>query len=181
MLTKAGNTFLWTQLVLSSLEDSLPASTADLDSILAALPPSLESTYLSFVAKIPKGNLDSAHRLLSLILASSRSLSLEEINYAFAITHHHQTSSDISGDLQPAIARNIQGIFGPLVRLASEKISFVHESLREFLLASHDSADSHRIHPEMPAITMKSATLHMANVCVLYLLLDDFQMTSSST
>lgn len=106
MLTKAGNTFLWTHLVLSLLEDSLLASTANLDSILAALPPSLESTYLSFVAKIPKGNLDSARRLLSLILASSRSLSLEEINYAFTITQHHQTSSDVSGNLQPAIARD---------------------------------------------------------------------------
>ncbi|KXJ84660.1 hypothetical protein Micbo1qcDRAFT_181462 [Microdochium bolleyi] len=181
MLTKAGNTFLWTHLVLSSLEDSLLASAADLDFLLAALPPSLESTYSSFVAKIPKGNLNSAHRLLSLILASSRSLSLEEINYAFTITNHHQTSTDLLCDIQPAIARTVQGILGPLVRLSSQKISLVHESLREFLLGSQDGAYSRQAHLEMPTITIKSAALHMANACVPYLLLEDFQMAISSS
>lgn len=181
MLTKAGNTFLWTHLVLSSLEDSLLASAANLDSVLAALPPSLESTYLSFLAKIPKGNLNSAHRLLSLISASSRNLGLEEINYAFTITNHHRTSDDIVCDIQPAIARTVQGILGPLVRLSSQKLSLVHESLGEFLLGSQYGAYSHEAHVEMPVITIKSAALNMANACVLYLLLEDFQMADSSS
>ncbi|KAH7033044.1 uncharacterized protein B0I36DRAFT_104322 [Microdochium trichocladiopsis] len=184
MLSKSGNTFLWTHMVLTSLEDSLLASAADFDSILATLPPSLESTYSSFLAKIAKGNLTNAHRLLGLILGSSRSLRLEEINCAFTITSYHQNSSELLRDCQPAIARTIQGIVGPLVRLSGEKVSLVHQSVREFLLQPGDDSSHSGFYescPGMPVISVKSAALQMANACILYLLLGDFQTPSSSS
>jgi ankyrin repeat protein len=183
MLSKAGNTFLWTHMVLESLEDSLLASAADFDTIISNLPQSLESTYAGFLAKVPKGNLSTAHCLLSLLLASSRNLRLDEINHALTITNRHQSSGEVSRDSQPAIARTIRGILGPLVRLSGQQVSLVHESVRDFLLRSEEDALSFRSYescPGMPLITSKSAALQMATVCTLYLLLEDFQTPNSS-
>lgn len=184
LISKAENTYLWTNMILSSLEDSLLASRSDFISILAKLPPNLESTYSSFIAKIPKPNLPVAHRLLSIILASSRNLNHDEINYAFTIANRHQSSEEILQDCQPAISQTLQGALGPLVRISDRQVALVHQSLREFLLESEGNAlhkCSDQACSSMPALTSKGAALTMANACITYLLLEDFQDRISSS
>ncbi|KAK7408618.1 hypothetical protein QQX98_009220 [Neonectria punicea] len=183
LLSRADRTFLWIHMVLSSLEESFLSSVSDLDIIISTLPPSLESTYSSFLAKIPKSNQAIAHRLLSLMLASSRPLHLDEMNCAFAIDGSHQSSIEVLQSCQTALDRTIQGILGPLVRISSQKASLVHQTVKDFLLVSDAEAgqlQSYEACPGMPIITTKSAALYMATACVRYLLLDDFSSGFSS-
>lgn len=177
LLERADQTFLWIHMVLASLEKSFLASIADLDAIISKLPPDLEATYSNFLATISQSHQGMAWQLLALLLASSRPLYLDEINCALTIKPSHCASEEILQDWQPAIDRTIQGILGPLVRISGQKVSLVHQTVKDFLLVEDN--DQHIRHPSetspvMPRITAEKAAVHMAFACIQYLLLDDF-------
>lgn len=174
--SKSGQTFLWVNMVLTSLEKSVIASGKIFQNLIATLPPDLETTYLGFLSGIPSDHLDKASKLLKLILGSSRPLTLDEINIAFTIDSSHHTSESVASDCQSAMEITLQGILGPLVRISDSKVALVHQSAKDFLLQCirHDN--------EFPAIIPigeEESALLIASACVHYLLLEDFAVDVS--
>lgn len=169
--SRAGHTFLWIHMILASLEKSLLVSMKDFQDIVSQIPPSLESTYKSFLAAIPRDYHDTASVLLQLLLASSRPLTLDEMNVAFTIKSDHQTAADIDRDAQNAIVLTIQGVLGPLVRISDNKVALIHQTAKEFLLRPTHLRDGPL---PIPEITAENSALRMASACMSYLLLDDF-------
>ncbi|KAI1504195.1 hypothetical protein F5X99DRAFT_372815 [Biscogniauxia marginata] len=171
LYSKADQTFLWIHMVLASVENSLLSSIKDFRDIIAKIPPTLEKMYLDFLSAIPSSHQDMATRLLKLVLASSRSLHLDEINVAFTIDSSHHSAEDVCRDCQTAMAHTVQGILGPFARVLESKVFLVHQSAKDFLLQkdrTHDSSTALR------AINTESAALQMSTACIRYLLLDDF-------
>ncbi|KAK2778956.1 ankyrin repeat protein [Colletotrichum kahawae] len=169
--SRVGHTFLWIDMILAALEESLLVSVKDFQEIVTRIPPDLESTYARFLAGIPRNYHDTAQVLLQLLLASSRPLTLEEINTAFTIRSDHQTSAEISQDSQNAIALTIQGILGPLIRISDNRVALIHQTAKEFLLRPSHLRDGPF---PMSETTLENSSLRMASACVSYLLLDDF-------
>jgi len=71
------------------------------------------------------------------------------------------------------MARTIQGILGPLIRVSASKVSLVHQSAKEFCLRLASRMDSppsrdFSVSPETSAEAMASACIH-------YLLLEEFR------
>jgi ankyrin repeat protein len=171
LLSQAGETFLWVHMVLAWLESQLLRSKNILRDILTRIPPNLETTYLGFLTSIPPGHEPAASKFLLLILGSSRPLSLEELNIAFTVQETHRTLEDVSSDLQTAIQHTIQGILGPLVRASESRVSFVHQSVKDFLLQQAQIEDAP---PVTRGIKEISAALSISTACIRYLRLEDF-------
>lgn len=175
--SKTDQTFLWLHMILESLEDSLMSSNRDIQDIIAQIPPTLEKKYLNFLQAIPSSHQEQASRLLLLIVASSRHLSLDEINIAFTIDSTHLTTDTVTQDCQNAMAHTIQRLLGPFARILESKVSLVHQSAKDFLL-------SNRISDLLPTtlctISKENAELQMAISCIRYLMLEDFSKDFSS-
>lgn len=171
LCSKADRSFLWAHLTLSSIENSLLASMKNFRDIIGKIPPDLETAYSEFLFAISSSHQNDASRLLKLILSSSRPLHLEEINIAFTIEPSHFSTEDVTRDCQPDIARTVQGILGPLVRISDSRVSLVHQSAKDFLLRTHGISPSF---PSGFAISPETSALEMSNACILYLLLDQF-------
>ncbi|SPO02536.1 uncharacterized protein DNG_05209 [Cephalotrichum gorgonifer] len=171
LYSKADQTFLWIHMVLASLESSLLASVKEFRDIIARTPPDLETIYLDFLNAIPPDHRDTALHLLRLILASSRPLSLDEINISFTINASHIDTEDVLRDRQIDMAHTLQGILGPLVRVSESKVSLVHLSAKDFLLRTDHVQDG--AFPAMRAINAEDCALQMASACVRYLMLED--------
>ncbi|KAI0598549.1 hypothetical protein F4775DRAFT_592269 [Biscogniauxia sp. FL1348] len=171
LYSKADQTFLWIHMVLASVENSLLSSIKDFRDIMARIPPTLETTYLDFLSAIPPDHQETASRLLKLVLASSKSLNLDEINVAFTIDLSHQSVDDVDRDCQNAMAHTIQGILGPFARVLESKVSLVHQSAKDFLLRNDHIHESSAI---LRTIHRESAALQMSIACVRYLLLNNF-------
>ncbi|KAK5994802.1 Vegetative incompatibility HET-E-1-like protein [Cladobotryum mycophilum] len=169
--SKADQTFLWTHMVLSSVENSLLTSLKDLRNTISKIPPDLETTYLKFLSSIPTNHQNDAESLLKLLLASSRPLQLDEVNIAFTINDSHVSTDDVMRDCQSAMSHTLQGILGPLTRISESTVSLVHQSVKEFFLGVGNSQSAFHVGQ---SINTETASLHAATACIYYLLLDDF-------
>ncbi|KAK1479289.1 hypothetical protein CCUS01_16298 [Colletotrichum cuscutae] len=169
--SKVGHTFLWIHMILASLKKSLLVSVKDFEEIVSRIPSDLESTYISFLAAIPRDYHDTAALLLQVLLASSRPLTLEEINIAFTIRSDHQTLADVKQNSQKSISLTLQGVLGPLLRISDNKVALIHQTVKEFLLLP-----THSRNAPLPIAetTLENASMRMASACISYLLLDDF-------
>ncbi|KAJ9150773.1 Ankyrin repeat domain-containing protein 50 [Pleurostoma richardsiae] len=174
LLERADNTFLWVHMILQSFEETLDTAKGDFAAIVNQLPRGLKSTYENFLTGIPKGYEDKASKLLKLILGSSRYLSLDEINLAFSVTPAERTTQDVQSNCQTSMARLLQGVLGPLVRIIEAKVSLVHQSAKDFLLQLALERDNqlsqvYGVHEAVAALTIATSSIH-------YLLLEDFSV-----
>ncbi|KAF4630621.1 hypothetical protein G7Y89_g7518 [Cudoniella acicularis] len=170
--SKADRTFLWVTLVLHLLEKSLFAAQKDFKRIIDQLPKDLTTTYERFLHGISIEYQALATKLLHLLVGSSRPLTLEEMRILIAIDDHRSLAS-IEEDAQPNIQETIEGVLGPLIRIWDSRIYLVHQSLKDFLQAL-----AHQTENPLSAIygvDVRKASLLMAEMCVSYLLLDDFK------
>ncbi|KAK7997595.1 hypothetical protein PG989_005635 [Apiospora arundinis] len=171
LLTKADRTFLWVHMVFSSLDNHFLISTKDFRKLVDEIPTDLQATYHRFLVSIPAENQAAASKLLSLILGSFRLLELHEINIAFTLDPDHHNENDVEADLQPSMARTLQGILGSLIRVSGSKVSLVHQSAKEFLTI-HKSTNT-EIAPGFSS-TPENIALSITEACIQYLTLDDF-------
>lgn len=178
LYSRIDQTFLWLHMAIEALEKSPMLSDRGIRDIIAKLPETLEKHYLKLLQAIPRDHCEPATRLLQLILASSRPLSLDEINIAFTINPSHRTADSVFRDRQSAMAYTIWALLGPLGRILESMVSLIHQSAKEFLLGTDRIQDSF---PPLHLINKENAELQMSISCVCYLMLDDFSDDFSGT
>lgn len=172
LYAKADRTFLWVTLVLHHLEKSFLASPKDFKRIIDELPKTLSATYEKFLGGISTEYQPLAAKLLHLLVASSRPLTLDEMRILVAIRGNHSNLAEVEEEAQPNIQETLEGVLGPLVRIWDHRIYLVHQSLKEYLqtlpndlgsaLAGTYGVDQHK------------ADLLLAESCVSYLMLEEF-------
>ncbi|KAF1841306.1 uncharacterized protein K460DRAFT_419391 [Cucurbitaria berberidis CBS 394.84] len=173
LLCKAEKSFLWLNIVLQSLEDSQSTSKKDFKQIINNFPRKLEATYARFLHRILPDSRDIARNILRILIGSSRSLTLQEMNIAYTINQgEYRTVEKLTEDRQNAIERMLHGIVGPFVRFEASRVSFIHQSVKDFLAgfalsSTDDMVQSFGISPPV-------AALGIASTCIRYLLLEDF-------
>jgi len=172
---KAEKSFLWLNIVLKSLEDSPSTSKRDLKRIINDFPRELQATYAEFLYRIPDSRKIIASTVLRLLLGSSRHLSLDEMNIAYTIDgslEGYQTVAEVMEDRQTALEQMLQLVVGPFVRIEAQKVSLIHQSVKDFLTGHALSSPDSTVR-EFGTST-PTAALHMASTCIRYLSLEEF-------
>ncbi len=172
LYSKADGTFLWVTLVLHHLEKSFLASQKDFKRIIEELPNTLSATYEKLLGDIPMQYQPLAAKLLHFLIASSRPLTLDEMRILVAIQGSHHNMADVEEETQPNIQETLEGVLGSLVRIWDRRIYFVHQSFKEYLLTLPNGLQSALAGTY--GIDQHKADLLLANSCVSYLMLEDF-------
>ncbi|KAI9717630.1 MAG: hypothetical protein M1812_004575 [Candelaria pacifica] len=172
LYSKADRTFLWVTLVLHHLEKSFLASQKDFKRIIDELPKTLSTTYEKLLGDISTQYQPLAAKLLHLLIASSRPLTLDEMQILVAIQSIHCSIVDVEEETQPNIQKTLEGVLGSLVRIWDGRVYLVHQSLKEYLLTLSDGFESALARTY--GINQHKADLLLANSCVSYLMLEDF-------
>ncbi|KAF0317581.1 ankyrin repeat protein [Colletotrichum asianum] len=155
LLKRADRTFLWVSLVLSLLEEKVEsgASRRDLDGILNTR--DIFSVYSELLASRPEPM--KARKMLNIILAAARPLTIEEVSIALAVAPYGDDSGDGSPErhlgrrakltfddveygLVYPLENHLKHVCGHFIRIIKKKVYLVHETAREFLLAPKTSA-----------------------------------------
>lgn len=100
LYSKADCTFLWVTLVLHHLEKSFLASQKDFKRIINELPKTLLATYEKFLRDISMQYQPLATKLLHFLIASSRPLTLDEMQILVAIQSNHHNLADVEEEMQ---------------------------------------------------------------------------------
>ncbi|RPA99865.1 hypothetical protein L873DRAFT_862724 [Choiromyces venosus 120613-1] len=163
----ADRTFLWVSLVLRILKDCVDPSREEFTNIVTTAPLDLAELYTKILDK--STNPDKARRILNIVVAAARPLTLREMNVAFKIKRGHNSIKDLE-DLHQGFERTVKNFCGLFVRVIDSKIYLVHQTAREFLIKGSSSSHGNWQYTLCPG----DSNFIMADICISYLALEEF-------
>ena len=161
-------TYLWLKLILEEIRSRTSVTQKGIREIVSNLPTTLEAAYEAILKK--SSDKERARKLLCIVIASVRSLTLNEMNIALAIEDHHRSSEDLDLEDEIRFKDTVRHLCGLFVSIIDKKVYLIHQTAKEFLLAK----------PEMCSGTWKysfepaASELIVARGCITYLLFVDY-------
>lgn len=173
-------TYLWVYLVFDYLErQQFKKTTKGVDNMMSDLPISIYGAYEKILARSIHQE-PMVRRALSMILAASRPLTVSEINIALSVDKTSKSFGDLDLEADNDFQTRLRNWCGLFVSIYYERVYFIHQTAREFLLAQ--TPETTLISQDLRwqhSITHHDAHGVLAEACVLYL--DLFNHDPSST
>lgn len=187
LIEKADGQFLWTRLMIETLEKATFVS--EINQILSDVPLGLGQLYSRILEKLltqPSRRQNAAQLLLNWLACAERHLKMSELATALAV-RPGATEID-SDDLVINLRGFLEDVGGSLVRVSEPNkdqsepvVSFVHLTVREYLLASEELWSSKTTSVAKFRVDSFKANRDLASICITYLSFDIFKKFSTNT
>ncbi|GAB1313192.1 NACHT-NTPase sigma domain-containing protein [Madurella fahalii] len=169
-------TYLWVHLTLDIFENTVRVDGDQIVKITSELPKTVDDAYNRILSK--SGDPEMALKILHIIVAAARPLTVREMSLAFALKESHRTYNDLDLEPENRFRRVVRHICGLFVTINDSKIYLLHQTAREFLVwnARVNSPQSvpgtlkwkHSLRPQ------ESYGI-LATICIWHLLLREFE------
>ncbi|GKZ77681.1 hypothetical protein AnigIFM56816_011422 [Aspergillus niger] len=168
-------TYLWVYLVFDYLEtQNYKRTLTAIKAAIGQLPNSVNEAYDKILSK--SGDDDIVLKVLSIILAASRPLTVSEINVALNVEQTLQSLQDLDLEPEKQFTTRLRSQCGLFISIYDNKIHFLHQTAREFLIAKASigelAAHGSKLRWQ-ESITTQKAHFVLAELCVLYINLFD--------
>lgn len=167
-------TYLWLYLTFNDIEQRLEITKEEIAVIAKTIPQDVDKAYTRILDKSP--NKERARKLLNIVLAAMRPLTLQEMNVALAMGEDIKCYADLESycwrsDSAENTIKNICGLF---VTVVEQKVYLIHQTAREFLLGENSANASHLLKTGSAQRWRKSFHVYqaqrvMARTCIYYL------------
>jgi hypothetical protein len=166
-------TYLWLHLTLNIIEQS-PSEygrRCDVEKLLSGLPSQVSAAYEKILSRSKDPSRTKI--LLYILLAAARPLTLDEANVALALAIEEQepkSYTQIESDLlwpKKKFRSMVTNLCGLFVTVYDSKLSFIHQTAREFLINSLEEGNW------KGRFTMRQSHSIISRTCLLHLLLLD--------
>ena len=162
ILEKSSGSFLWARLVLQEFENTWTEEA--LDAVLQEVPADLHELYSRMLQTIETDaqKLPLAKSILTWVVLASRPLSTQELRSAVKL--------DVAQTLQN-VGRAIPDVCGQFVFIdEDDKVHIIHETAREFLVATGESRGISGGEPErVPFVSKKEGHTRLSSLLLRYL------------
>jgi ankyrin repeat protein len=194
-------THLWVYLVFNSLKNHrFEQTTTGIQDAIKNLPKTTKDAYEEILQRTL--NLDKSRKILSIIIAARRPLTLVEINIALEVTPLCRSAKDLVIGSESDFKEAIQRCCGLLVSVHHNQAYPIHQTAREFLIHRLSNEETHpeernrtvtqpQTFKELPLPTKLEANIHfipleeahrvLAESCVTYLSFDNFDSGACKT
>lgn len=161
--------FLWLRVILNEIERSLAPRYAeeDMERLMRDVPQSLSDAYSKYLPRVPRKDLGILKQYLHLIVASTRSLTIPEID-AFTNLERHPLGIPLAPDQVQATKSSLTKALGPLIQFPGTTAKLIHPSLCDYLL-SIGSNPEHTLY-QTHKVSREAAHGSFAAACIRYLL-----------
>ena len=172
LLQTENRTYLWLHLTLDSIEKAFGLATPQkMIVFIRELPRTINQAYEAMLLRCSQP--EQARKMLHIILASRRPLTLREMNMAYNIETGQKSREEVDLFPEESFGSYVKNLCGLLVRIYSSKIFFLHQTVKEFLLPRNMNTDAIRSinlggvwnHSMEP----KESNLVLARSCLYYL------------
>ncbi|KAL6236307.1 hypothetical protein BDW75DRAFT_229631 [Aspergillus navahoensis] len=178
-LTSVSNrTYLWVSLALDVVERMPGFSRGNVRRVIQEIPEDVDAAYTRILDR--SSDHLKARRLLHIVTAAERPLTLREISLALAFSAKDQPVREIQDEIQTddkRIQRMIRSLCGLFLVVIDGKVYLLHQTAKEVLVrescnSACDSTEArtwkHSLHPE-------ESHYILAGICTLYLSQDTTQ------
>lgn len=125
-------TYLWVYLTLELIERDISIDKNRIRVTTSSLPRTVDDAYERILAK--SSNSEEAKKLLHIIVAAERPLTLAEMDLALALRQEHTTYKDWDRKPEERFSRYIRDLCGLFVNILDLKIYLLHQTAKEFLV-----------------------------------------------
>ncbi|KAL3439882.1 ankyrin repeat protein [Aspergillus insuetus] len=169
LLTSVPNrTYLWVSLTLDVVEKMPGFSRGNVRRVVHGIPKNIDAAYTRMLNQSP--DYATARKLLHIVTAAERPLTLEEISLSLAIHAEDQSVNDMRNEIQTdertqIMIRDLCGLF---LAMVDGKVYLFHQTAKEFLVRDPARGDTgastwkHSLHPG-------ESHYILAGICTLYL------------
>ncbi|KAL1851954.1 hypothetical protein Plec18167_007543 [Paecilomyces lecythidis] len=185
LLTTTQRTYLWVRLIFDVLKEQLKTTEKHLLRVIDEIPDSVEAAYETILKRIPKREVPRARKLLHFVVAATRPLTVSEMNIALAMEEGCKEFEDLDLEPEQAFQATIRNICGLFITVVDSRIYLIHQTARSFLVSTNALADIP--HPAERSLQWggslepKDSHRLLGTVCINYLLLTDFKITTHFT
>lgn len=125
-------TYLWVHLTLDLIERDINIDRAGISQATTHLPKTVYEAYEKILSK----SLDpgEAERLLHIVVAATRPLTLKEMNFALTLQAHHQSYADLDLKTDERFSEIVRDLCGLFVTVVNGSIYLLHQTAKEFLV-----------------------------------------------
>ncbi|CAG7980422.1 unnamed protein product [Penicillium salamii] len=166
-------TYLWLYLTLDVLKTCLGQTEKKLLRRINELPKNVEQAYEEILQRCDDENKEDGRRLLEIVVAAPRPLTLSEIDVALEIQKSSRRYDEL--DLEGILERRkwIRDACGLFVSIIESRVYLIHQTAREFLL--RQAGESVSIGTWRHSIHLEEAHLALSQLCITYLRFDDLR------
>jgi ankyrin repeat domain-containing protein 50 len=172
LLNVENRTYLWLHLILDEIIGSCDVSKSRLLEIISHLPDTVDKAYTSILEK--SVDTQRTRKLLHIIVAAARPLTLKEMNIALAINFNHKTYIDLELDNEPRFEKTIRNLCGLFVTVVEGKIYLIHQTAKEFLVSQDNTTPPLHTDTWKHSLDPKESNFVLMMACIWYLLFDVF-------
>ncbi|KAH7007605.1 hypothetical protein EDB80DRAFT_718891 [Ilyonectria destructans] len=132
-------TYLWAYLVLDLIQDAIDITEDGLRAFVRKIPATLEAAYEKILSK--SRDREKARKLLHIVVAAERPLTVREMAIALAINESHRAYTELRVEPETRFRSTVRELCGLFVTITDSKIYMLHQTAKEFL-----------VHVELPSI-----------------------------
>ncbi|KAK8092213.1 uncharacterized protein PG998_015045 [Apiospora kogelbergensis] len=176
-MTRVQNrTYLWATLVFEVIEKAVETTRSELAAILNELPQDVDEAYEKILSRNQGRAITKARKILQIIVAAERPLTLDEMSTALAVEEHLERGGGVQPESVERFYRTIRHLCGLFVIINDSKIYLMHQTAREFLVKKPVTTAAEQTSSPRPFIWRHSVDLlncnhFLARICIESLLL----------
>ncbi|KAH7141570.1 hypothetical protein B0J13DRAFT_557045 [Dactylonectria estremocensis] len=168
-------TYLWVYLTLELIESDINIDKTKIREATSSLPRTVDDAYERILAK--SSNPKEAKKLLHIVVAAARPLTLAEMDLALTLQQNHRSYKDLDGRPEERFGRYVRDLCGLFVTITDSKIYLLHQTAKEFLVPRHDP-DPRGDHNQLIwKSSLKPPESHciICRICIWHLLFTEFE------
>ncbi|ERF70494.1 hypothetical protein EPUS_07350 [Endocarpon pusillum Z07020] len=184
-LTLAPNrTYLWVDLTLDVIENISGFTKGNVRKAVRQIPQTVDDAYNRILDR--SSDTEKARRLLHIVVAATRPLSLDEMSVIMAIEETHGSYDDVMQEIEPEerFRGTLRDLCGLFVVIVDAKIYLLHQTAKEFLVRDDSLASlkspsrlnsQHNPLEWKHSLQLEGSNRILAERCIWYLTSDFFK------
>ncbi|KAJ5865176.1 uncharacterized protein N7529_007092 [Penicillium soppii] len=170
LLQMEHRTYLWLHLAIDDIRTTFKDSLQPSEDSITLIPPSVNAAYEKILCRVPAGLMDRVKKILEIIVAARRPLTIQEMAMALGIATSSRSLVTIQAGLDPiGLDGKLRRWCGLFVFTNNSKIYLIHQTAREFLIEKENSSNPNSAYWN----SLTDAEDQMAEICLKYLLMED--------
>ncbi|RYO88653.1 hypothetical protein DL764_008704 [Monosporascus ibericus] len=180
LISVPNRTYLWVYLTLDLVEGDIGngINKAKISQLASYLPKTVDEAYDKILSK--SRHVEEAKRLLHIVVAATRPLTLKEMDFALVLQECHTSYTHINSHLKPEerVHEFVRDLCGLFVTVVNGKIYLFHQTAKEFLVPNRQVTTTTNLASNLKwKHTLQPRESHriLSEICIRHLLFSEFE------
>lgn len=176
LLRIPNRTYLWAHLTLDLVGKDININKARIKEVTSQLPRTVDEAYERILTK--SLDIEEAKKLLHIVIAAVRPLTLLEMNIALTIQESYRSYDDFDLKLEECFREYVRDLCGLFVAIIDSKLYLLHQTAKEFLV--QDKSEGRRASDNdqlkwKSSLCTRDSHLILSHICIWHLLFVEFE------